>query len=101
MGLRTRIDDLPRDGACTRCSATEPSLTATPLATSSNNHRQVRMLGARLGYHFSAPPPARPLGHPSASSWPTAGIGALAEALDRGGLYEVHRKGEPSPQPEP
>ena len=61
----------------------------------------MRKLGVRLGYRFAAAPKGRPLAHPSASSWPTAGIGALAEALDRGGLYEVHRKGEPSPQPCP
>jgi len=53
----------------------------------------VRKLGVRLGYRFAAAPKGRPLSHPSASSWPTAGIGALAQALDRVGLYEVHRKG--------
>ena len=61
----------------------------------------VRKLGVRLGYHFAAAPLGRPLSHPSASSWPTAGIGALAEALDRSGLYEVHRKGLTLPPPYP
>jgi hypothetical protein len=53
----------------------------------------VRKLGARLGYRFSAPPAASSVGHPSASSWPKAGISLLSAALDRNGLYGVHAKG--------